>query len=264
MTTIINAATSGGLIQTADTSGILQLQTASTAALTVNASQNVGIGTASPASVLDIASSNSGMTITNTGESNKKWRVGGGSGGSFQITEAGVADRLTINTSGNVQTFGTISVGNVTPATSGAGITFPATQQASSDANTLDDYEEGTWTPTAVGGTSAGTTTYVARAGNYTKIGNIATATCYIVVSGMTGTGNLLISLPFVANENYNSMGAVATYNLDWPQAGSLVVWAVAGFAYVRIHVSADNTADAIVQTENAAWEATFTITYQV
>jgi len=146
---------------------------------------------------------------------------------------------------------------------SGAGITFPATQDASSNANTLDDYEEGTWTPTAVGQTSAGTTTYVARAGNYTKIGNIATATCYIVVNGMTGTGNLLISLPFVANENYNSMGAVATYNLDWPQAGSLVVWAVAGFAYVRIHVSADNTADAIVQTD-ASWEATFTITYQV
>jgi hypothetical protein len=45
MTTIINAATSGGLIQTADTSGVLQLQTASTAAVTIDASQNVGVGT---------------------------------------------------------------------------------------------------------------------------------------------------------------------------------------------------------------------------
>jgi hypothetical protein len=54
MTTIINAATSGGLIQTADTSGVLQLQTASTAALTVDASQNVGIGTASPSQKLDV------------------------------------------------------------------------------------------------------------------------------------------------------------------------------------------------------------------
>jgi hypothetical protein len=54
MTTIINAATSGGLIQTADTSGVLQLQTASTAAVTIDASQNVGIGTASPSVKLDI------------------------------------------------------------------------------------------------------------------------------------------------------------------------------------------------------------------
>ena len=42
----------------------------------------------------------------------------------------------------------TIGVGNATPSASGAGITFPATQSASTDANTLDDYEEGTWTPT--------------------------------------------------------------------------------------------------------------------
>lgn len=44
MTTLINASTSSGLVQTADTSGILQLQTASTAAMTIDASQNVGIG----------------------------------------------------------------------------------------------------------------------------------------------------------------------------------------------------------------------------
>ena len=41
MTTTINASTSAGLVNTADTSGILQLQTASTAALTIDASQNV-------------------------------------------------------------------------------------------------------------------------------------------------------------------------------------------------------------------------------
>ena len=52
MASIINAATSGGLVTTADTSGILQLQTASTTAVTVDASQNVGVGTASPTSRL--------------------------------------------------------------------------------------------------------------------------------------------------------------------------------------------------------------------
>jgi len=49
MSSIINAATSGGLISSGDTSGILKLQTASTDAVTITAAQNVGIGTSSPA-----------------------------------------------------------------------------------------------------------------------------------------------------------------------------------------------------------------------
>jgi hypothetical protein len=51
LTTTINASASAGLVQTADTSTILQLQTASTAALTIDASQNVGIGTTTPTAV---------------------------------------------------------------------------------------------------------------------------------------------------------------------------------------------------------------------
>ena len=48
MTVTINASTSSGLITTADNSGILGIQTAGTTALTIDASQNVGIGTTSP------------------------------------------------------------------------------------------------------------------------------------------------------------------------------------------------------------------------
>ena len=54
MTTTINASTSAGLVQTADTSGVLALQTAGTTAVTVDASQNVGIGTASPRAKVDV------------------------------------------------------------------------------------------------------------------------------------------------------------------------------------------------------------------
>jgi len=54
MSSIINAATSGGLISTGDTSGILKLQTAGTDAVTITAAQNVGIGTASPSSKLHV------------------------------------------------------------------------------------------------------------------------------------------------------------------------------------------------------------------
>ena len=57
MTATINASTTAGVVTTADTSGILQLQTNGTAALTVDASQNVGIGTASPSSKLHVVSS---------------------------------------------------------------------------------------------------------------------------------------------------------------------------------------------------------------
>lgn len=59
MASSIDASTSGagGVITTADNTGILQLKTAGTTAVTVDASQNVGIGTTSPTGNLDIASS---------------------------------------------------------------------------------------------------------------------------------------------------------------------------------------------------------------
>jgi hypothetical protein len=51
------------------------------------------------------------------------------------------------------------------------GITFPATQVAASNGNTLDDYEEGAFTPTlSFGGNSVGIT-YTSQKGQYIKIG---------------------------------------------------------------------------------------------
>lgn len=81
-------------------------------------------------------------------------------------------------------------------------IAFPASQNASSDANTLDDYEEGTFTPTIVGSSTAGTGTYSTQSGNYIKIGRLVTVTGYMIWTSHTGTGNLKIGgLPFtVAN----------------------------------------------------------------
>jgi len=67
----------------------------------------------------------------------------------------------------------TIGVGGATASASGAGISFPATQSSSTDANTLDDYEEGTWTPAiAFGGSSTGVTYQTYSGGRYTKVGN--------------------------------------------------------------------------------------------
>lgn len=133
------------------------------------------------------------------------------------ISEAAAADRSKKITAEELQNYlkkfpATISVGGATPAASGAGISFPATASASSDANTLDDYEEGSWTPVVEGSTSAGTASYNVQVGSYTKIGNRVFFQFRVNYSGGTGTGNLRISgLPFASNAN-NSGSTVALY----------------------------------------------------
>ena len=95
---------------------------------------------------------------------------------------------------------------------SGTGISFPSTQSASTDANTLDDYEEGTWTPTVIGSTTAGTGTYTDRSGYYTKIGNRITINGSCGISAHTGTGNITLGvLPFTSSNETSS----ATINLS-------------------------------------------------
>jgi hypothetical protein len=122
--------------------------------------------------------------------------------------------RVTIDSSGR------LLVGTTTANTSGAklqtvdGITFPATQVASTDPNTLDDYEEGTWTPTQ----GAGLTVVGAYSsqGFYTKVGN----TVYVIASlfGATSiasstTGILCGGLPFTPSPVVNGFIAGSLTN---------------------------------------------------
>jgi len=81
------------------------------------------------------------------------------------------------------------------------GIAFPATQSASSDANTLDDYEEGTWIPQLGSDTTQPTVTYTQQAGYYTKIGSIVTVEFTVIWSGNSGGsgGATVKNLPFAA-----------------------------------------------------------------
>ncbi len=67
------------------------------------------------------------------------------------------------------------------------GITFPATQVPSADANTLDDYEEGTWTPTLNGSSSNPTVTYSQQQGRYTKIGRVVYVELYLRLTAYSG-----------------------------------------------------------------------------
>lgn len=91
----------------------------------------------------------------------------------------------------------TIGVGTAA-SSSGSGVSFPATQSPSTDPNTLDDYEEGTWTPTVTAG--SGTFTTVSASGRYTKIGRLVVASVTIdITTNGTAATNILFTLPFTA-----------------------------------------------------------------
>ena len=102
-------------------------------------------------------------------------------------------------TTGTMTFASTIGVGGATPAASGAGITFPASASASTNANTLDDYEEGTWTPVLTFGGNAVGLTYGQQVGFYTKIGNSITVqyNIFLTNKGSSSGNNQISGLPF-------------------------------------------------------------------
>ena len=104
---------------------------------------------------------------------------------------------------------GTMVVSGTTPSLNG--ITFPATQVASAGANTLDDYEEGTYTPSLSWTDGIGNMTYGARVGRYTKIGNIVNVSALIeIATEGTAAGNVRITMPFVSKNVANQFTAAA------------------------------------------------------
>jgi hypothetical protein len=129
----------------------------------------------------------------------------GTAGNAISFTQA-----LTLNSNGN------LALQGGTTSASGVGVTFPASQSASTDANCLDDYEEGTFTPTFVGSTTNPTYTTSDLHGSYTKIGRVVYFSIGISVSGVTaqGTGGLQIGgLPFTVFSSIYSSPVLIGYN---------------------------------------------------
>jgi hypothetical protein len=281
MTTIINAATSGGLIQTADTSGELQLQTASTAAVTITAAQLVGVG-GTPAQKFNVIQGTKATTaaVTNIAGFNS---TDASTFGLFvrQKLDATAANRymgLTVFDNGVgsaplvLQDLGSnVLIGTTTNNASGGvlqlagGITFPATQVAASNVNTLDDYEEGTWTPDATGSASAGVTVYGTRTGSYTKIGNQVTATLYMNITSMTGTGSLLIGgLPFTNSSASYTTGSLMVNTTPFPAGTtSPVLYLAPSRIYFEVYCSGSNAGWSTLQTDSLC-EFLGTVTYLV
>jgi hypothetical protein len=125
----------------------------------------------------------------------------------------------------------------------GTGITFPATQSASSDANTLDDYEEGTWTPNL-----GGNATYTERFGQYVKIGRLVTVWLDITVNSIgTGSTSIITGLPFTA-------GGVAT-----GMAGSVSYWAATASSFTGIFLRIDINSSQILTASTSGSQSTAT-----
>ena len=139
---------------------------------------------------------------------------------------------------------GAIVVSGTTPSLNG--ITFPATQVSSADANTLDDYEEGTFTPTLGGSTTNPTgVTYIVQSASYRKIGSLVHVTGQIAFSTYTGGSGYLVvnGLPFSANVASN-WGTAMTESIDYA-AGKTCVATLIDNGTVRISLifGGDNVA---------------------
>jgi hypothetical protein len=166
-----------------------------------------------------------GTSVGDVGTANQA--VSGGSTADFAITSragnlilgSGTTTRVTVSSTGLAVT-GTTSTTTgmaVGGATAGAGgIAFPATAVAVADVNTLDDYEEGSWTPSQGSGlTLVGA---FSSTGKYTKIGNVVTVTG--TVSGATSVACASVALltenlPFQASITGRGTGVAVKSGLD-------------------------------------------------
>jgi hypothetical protein len=190
----------------ADSINRINSSAADATAVTIDSSEQVGIGTATP----------------NSYYSKELVVAHGTEGGITLVGAAGTATGYLMfadGTTGNEAYRGYVGYSHSTPdvmvfGTSGAermrilsggGITFNGD---TATANALDDYEEGTWTPTITASGTNPTASYSAQNGRYTKVGNMVTIFCMIGLSAYSGgSGVALVSgLPFtIGNDNANN-----------------------------------------------------------
>jgi hypothetical protein len=222
---------SAGLKSTAGNDGVLQLQTTTaggtaTTAVTLDTSQNVLVGMAS------YGVTNAGVSLSPTASSS--FYV---AGGTAVTIGRGTSDGTAVQFNRSGTNVGTIAVATTGLTMTGTnGITFTAAQTASTNANTLDDYEEGTWTPTWYGSATAGTPSGYAS-GTYTKIGNMVTVFANFTAINLTGaTGVLYVSgLPFTHASGGQGVcyweGITPTYAKATVTGSGLMVSSVGGTA---------------------------------
>ena len=149
---------------------------------------------------------------------------------------------------------GTVVISGTTPSLNG--ITFPATQVASADVNTLDDYEEGTWTPTLVG-TGGGSFTYAQQSGIYTRVGRLVVLEGRLQWTATTSSGDFvnIQGLPFSKTAGF-PIGSFRSNSFT--VTGSIV-------GYISVHMELSQisqTGSLSAIPVNATGEIQFSVSY--
>lgn len=198
------------------------VETAGSERLRVDSSGKTGINVNNPGSynsagnelVLGNTGNNGGMTIVSGTGNNGHIFFADGTGtpnqGIIKYEHANDAmafntntgERVRITSGGEVQ----IANGNLKFTTSGTGIDFSATSDSGGmTSELLDDYEEGTWTP-SIGGNAS----YTTQTGTYTKVGRLVYVNCNIQIN-VIGTGSVttITGLPFSASGGLADSSAV-------------------------------------------------------
>lgn len=235
----------------------------------------IGVGIATPvnknqtyqASVVSVPAAGAGGHTVAIGDTGFGLAVGALTSGKSYLQGTrwdGVAANynLVLQPNGNDVEIGN---GNLVIGTSGKGIDFSATASGSGTMTSelLTDYEEGTWTATIYGGTTAGTTTYLDRTGDYIKIGKQVTVTIYCGASATTGTGELRIGgLPFSSGTNKFSVGALQVSSLNWDGGTYLTLYCGPSRDYASIYYCADDASWAAQQITNELQLYMFSLTY--
>ena len=191
-----------------------------TGATFATTSGSVGIGTASPATFsvggtpVLVVGNNAQTQITlyggsNVGDINFATSSSGAGLYSGVVRYDGTSNFMSFWTSSTermrITSAGVLDIGT------GAGaigqIQFPATAVPSANANTLDDYEEGTWTPNDQSGASLSFTVYDAT---YTKIGRLVQVQASITYPSTASTLDAQIGgLPFTAANGTDNTGGI-------------------------------------------------------
>ena len=118
-------------------------------------------------------------------------------------------------------------------------------------ANKLDDYEEGTWTPSTAGATTTGVGTYPTyRKGYYTKVGNMVTLFCIVGTSDHTGGGSMHVTgLPFVATNSTKFFTSVnfGEYTLGVPTGTRLTGTITPSVNYIALQYVTNGSANSLV-----------------
>ena len=266
----------GTLALSATGANVATISTNGSERLRVESGGNVGIGTNSVSSIgsgyqtVQLSGTNGSGVRFYRGATSNTALYGDSNGFYLQVAEdlpmffwTNNTERARIPAAGGIQSVGSISVGNATPTTSGAGITFPATQSASTDANTLDDYEEGTFTATLKGGTTDPTTP-VTTTGTYTKIGRLVFARVFFNNINNTGASGFVQvdGLPFAASTQ-TMTSSVYQDRFDMQSGLSLNGNIQSTTVYIDC-ARDDNVSQSLLHTAGTGRWLRFSVTYEV